>query len=389
MRLSRNVVVLSWVSFFQDAASEMLYPVLPLFLTTVLGAPPVAIGVIEGLAEGTASLLKGVSGRLADVYARRPLVAAGYGISTVAKGLLALATGWPFVLACRVLDRAGKGLRTSPRDALIATDTPPELRGRAFGFHRAFDTAGAVVGPLLGLALYEAVHREMRPLFLFAVIPAAVSVSLIAFVREGSAPKAPAEAKGGACFTPAYRRVVGFLAVFGLANFSDAFVILRVKQLGLGFAAVMLAYALYNASYAILSYPAGIVSDRLSRPLVFAVGLLLFAVAYLGFGLAGSAPWAWGLLAVYGAYAALTDGVGKAWICDLLPPESMGAGLGFYQGIVGAASLIAGIWAGLAWGEDGRLPFLISGSVVCALVGVLSLQRSKFGLVEREGIQRH
>jgi len=360
---------------------------LPLFLTTVLGAPPVAIGVIEGVAEGTASLLKGVSGRLADFYARRPLVAAGYGISTVAKGLLVFATGWGFVLICRVLDRAGKGLRTSPRDALIAADTPPELRGRAFGFHRAFDTAGAVVGPLLGLALYEAVHHEMRPLFLFAVIPAAMSVLLIGFVREGgSARVVRAETKVRVSFPPAYRRVVGFLAVFGLVNFSDAFVILRVKQLGLGFVAVMLAYALYNASYAFLSYPAGIVSDRLPRPLVFAAGLLLFAVAYVGFGLVGGARWVWLLLVVYGGFAALTDGVGKAWISDLLPGECMGAGLGYYQGIVGAASLIAGIWAGLAWGSDGRLPFLISGSVVCALAAILSFQRHRFGALKREGI---
>lgn len=386
MRLSRNVVVLSLVSFFQDAASEMLYPVLPLFLTTVLGAPPVAIGLIEGLAEGTASLLKGVSGHLADSYARRPLVALGYGLSTVAKGLLAFATGWWFVLACRVLDRAGKGLRTSPRDALIAADTPPELRGRAFGLHRAFDTAGAIVGPLLGLALYEVAHREMRPLFLFSVIPAAMSVLLIAFVREGSARTMRPETKGRVSFPPAYRRVVGFLAVFGLVNFSDAFVILRVKQLGLGFVAVMLAYALYNASYALLSYPAGIISDRLPRPLVFAAGLLLFAIAYVGFGLADEAASAWWLLAIYGAYAALTDGVGKAWVSDLLPPESMGAGLGYYQGIVGGASLLAGIWAGLAWGSNGRLPFLISGLVVCILAGVLSLQRHRFGSLKREGI---
>jgi MFS family permease len=389
MPLSRNVVVLSWVSFFQDAASEMLYPVLPIFLTTVLGAPPAAIGLIEGLAEGTASVLKGVSGRWADAYARRPLVAAGYGLSTVAKGLLFLATGWPFVLACRVLDRAGKGLRTSPRDALIAAETPPELRGRAFGFHRAFDTAGAVVGPLLGLALYEALHHEMRPLFFFAVIPALMSTALIAFVREGPARPMRAQATERASLPPGYRRVVGFLAVFGLVNFSDAFVILRIKQLGLGFVAVMLAYALYNASYALLSYPAGIVSDRLPRPLVFAVGLLFFAAAYLGFGLTCDAGWVWWLLAVYGGYAALTDGVGKAWVSGLLPQAAMGTGLGFYQGIVGAASLAGGILAGLAWGANGRLPFLISGSVVCILVGVLWLQRNKFGLLEREGIQRH
>jgi MFS family permease len=361
----------------------MLYPVLPLFLTTALGAPPLAIGIIEGLAEGTASLLKGVSGRLADVYARRPLVAAGYGLSSIAKGLLAFATGWPFVLACRVLDRAGKGVRTSPRDALIASDTPPALRGRAFGFHRAFDTAGAVVGPLLGLALYEALHHEMRRLFLFAVIPASMSVLLVAFVREravGKTPKTASASPERVRFSSAYRRAAIFLGLFGLVNFSDAFIILRVKQLGLGFAAVMLAYTLYNASYALLSYPAGIVSDRLPRSSVFGVGLLLFAFAYLGFGRADAAWQAWLLLPIYGAYAALTDGVGKAWIAGLLSAENMGGGLGLYQGITGGASLLAGIWAGLAWGSGGATPFLISGWVTCILAIVLLTQRRRFEL---------
>src|SRR5436309_5712509 len=182
--LSRNVVVPSWVSFFQDAASEMLYPVLPLFLTGVLGAPPSVVGLLEGVAEGTASVMKAVSGRLADIRRRRPLVASGYGVSSLSKLGIGLATGWPVVLVARFADRFGKGLRTSPRDALIAADTPPEDRGRAFGFHRALDTAGAVVGPLAGLALYEALDHRLRPLFFVAFLPAAASVALIALVRE-------------------------------------------------------------------------------------------------------------------------------------------------------------------------------------------------------------
>src|SRR3954463_15847040 len=183
-RIPRNVRVLSAVSFFQDAASEMLYPVLPLFLTGVLGAPPSVLGLIEGVAEGTASVGKAVSGRLADRFRRRPLVALGYGISSLSKPLIGLAQGWGLVLGARFFDRVGKGVRTSPRDALIAAETTPEIRGRAFGLHRAADTAGAVLGPLLGLALYEALDHQLRPLFLFAAIPAFISVGLIALVRE-------------------------------------------------------------------------------------------------------------------------------------------------------------------------------------------------------------
>src|SRR4051794_17187730 len=187
-KVPRNVKVLSAVSFFQDAASELLYPVLPLFVTGVLGAPPSALGLIEGVAEGTASGAKAVSGRLADRRRRRPLVAAGYGISSLAKPLIGLATGWGLVLVARFVDRLGKGLRTSPRDALIAADTPPELRGRAFGFHRAADTAGAVVGPLLGLGLYEALDHRLRLLFFIAAGPAMISVALVWLVRERPGP---------------------------------------------------------------------------------------------------------------------------------------------------------------------------------------------------------
>lgn len=376
-RLPRNVVVLSWVSFFQDAASELLYPVLPLFLTTVLGAPVSVVGLIEGVAEGTASVMKAVSGRLADRRRRRPLVGLGYGISSLSKLLVGLATAWPLVLVARFTDRFGKGLRTSPRDALIAADTPVAQRGRAFGFHRAADSAGAIVGPLLGLALYELLHHRLRPLFFVAFIPALVSVALIALVHEAprdvvdvALPGAPSRAHR----LPArYWRIVAFLTLFGLANFSDALVILRVKNLGLGFVGVVGAYALYNAVYSLASYPAGVLSDRFPRRLVFAVGLGVFAIAYTGLGLVTTSAWVWLLLPLYGSYTALTDGVGKAWIADLVPDAAVGSGLGYYQGLAGGAALVAGVWAGLAWGRAGRLPLVVSGTVTAALAVVLAL----------------
>jgi len=373
-RLSPNVLVLSWVSFLQDAASEMLYPVLPIFLTAVLGAPVAVVGLVEGAAEGTASVMKWVSGRLADRRRRKPLVAEGYGTSSIAKLLIGFATGWPLVLFARVADRFGKGLRTTPRDALIAADTPPELRGHAFGFHRAMDSAGAVVGPLLGLALYEALDHRIRPLFFLAFIPAAASVALIALVREHRGVPAPAMGPAVAPRRPlpgSYWRVVLFLTLFGLANFTDALLILRAKELGLSFVQIILVYTLYNAAYSLLSYPAGAVSDRLPRRLVFAAGLGVFAVAYIGLGVVHSAGWVWVLLPFYGAYTALTDGVSKAWVADLLPADRMGTGLGVYYGLTGSAALVAGVWAGLAWGGTGHLPLVISGVAVAILAVVL------------------
>ncbi|MEI2702379.1 MAG: MFS transporter [Baekduia sp.] len=374
--MPRNVVVLSWVSFFQDTASEMLYPVFPLFVTGTLGAPPAVLGLIEGVAEATASIGKAISGRLADRMRRRPLVALGYGISSASKPLIGLAGAWPLALAGRFADRAGKGLRTSPRDALLAADAPPEIRGRAFGLHRAADSAGAVLGPLLGLALYQALDERLRPLFLIAAVPAAISVALIALVRErpnpGPGPVAgPAAPTSAGALPRRYWRLVAVLGVFSLVNFSDALLILRAEELGLGFASIICAYALYNAVYAALSLPAGALSDRVPRRLVYATGLIAFSVAYLGLGAADDGWWVWILFPVYGAYTALTDGVGKAWVVDVLPSELLGTGLGFFQGISGGCVLIASLWAGLMWGGDGRVPLLVSGAAVAAIAGLL------------------
>jgi MFS family permease len=326
---------------------------------------------------------KALSGRLADRFRRKPLVAIGYGISSLSKPIIGLAQGWGLVLGARFTDRVGKGLRTSPRDALIAADTPPEMRGAAFGFHRAADTAGAVVGPLIGLGLYELLDHKLRPLFFVAFVPAAISVALIAFVREHPpAPEQIAKARREPLFPapgilpPRYWRVVALVGVFGLVNFSDAFIILRASDLGLGFVSIVLAYVLYNVVYAGLSYPAGALSDRIPRRYVFAAGLAIFSVAYIGLGLADSSGWVWVLLPLYGAYTALTDGVAKAWIADLLPAPVMGTGLGLFQGITGGCALLAGIWAGFAWGHDGSTPLVIAGAVAAVVAGAVALART-------------
>jgi len=371
--LSPTVRVLSWVSFFQDTASEMLYPVLPIFLTTVLGAPVAIVGLIEGIAEGTASVMKALAGRLADIRRRRPLVAGGYGLSSLGKLVIGFAGAWPVVLVGRFADRVGKGLRGPPRDAMIADATAPAARGRAFGFHRAADTAGAVVGPLIGLGLYEVMGHRIRPLFFVAFVPAAVSVVLIFLVHErphrDEGDELPVWSLQG--FPARYWRLMAFLGLFALVNFSDALLILRAKHLGLGFAAIVLVYALYNLSYAALSYPAGVLSDRVPRRLVFGAGLAVFAVAYAGLGLARDGVWVWVLLPLYGCYTALTDGVSRAWVADVVAGEVVGTALGTYAAFSGAGAVIAGVWAGLAWQGSGTTPLLVSGIVVAVLAVVL------------------
>jgi MFS family permease len=375
--LSRNVYVVSLVSFFQDTASELLYPVLPFFVTGVLGAPPAVLGAIEGLADGIASAMKAVSGRLADLRQRRPLVAGGYGISAAGKVMLAAAGAWPMVMLARATDRVGKGLRGPPRDAIIADETTPTNRGRAFGFHRAADTAGAVVGPLIGLALYEAVGGRFRPLLWIAVIPAVISVALVFAIRERPHPglhtRQPWVVRG---LPRRYWRVVTITGLFALVNFPDTLLLLRADSLGFGFSGVVGLYVLYNLSYAALSYPAGVVSDRLDRRLVYAIGMVVFAVSYLAFGLISSPAWLWLIFPVYGAYTALTDGVSRAWIADIVPGAQRGTALGVQSAVSGFGLLVAGTWAGLAWHGTGHVPFVISAVVVFVLAGVVLASRS-------------
>jgi MFS family permease len=366
--------VVAGVSFLQDTASEMLYPVLPLFVVGVLAAPPAALGVIEGVAETAAAVAKVGAGARADRVRRRPMIGAGYTMSAVAKPAIGLAMAWPMVLVARVADRLGKGIRGAPRDALIADETTPTDRGRAFGFHRAADTAGAVVGPLLGLALYHLVGERLRPLFFLAFIPAIASAALVLLVRERPHPR---PAAGATPFDPrrlgeGYWRAIAPLIVFACLNFTDALVLLRADELGLGFSGVVLAYVLYNVVYAALSYPAGRWSDRRQRSQVFAVGLVVFAIAYTGLGLATSSGWVWVLLPLYGAFTALTDGVGKAWISDVVPTDLRGTGLGTYGALSGLGMLVAGLWAGLVWGDDGSLPFLVAGPLALVVAAVVA-----------------
>ena len=373
--LTRNLVVLSLVSLLQDAASELLYPLLPIYLTAVLGAPPSVVGAVEGAAEGAASLTKVVSGPLGDRFARRGLIATGYGMAALGKLIVAAAGGWPAVLVGRVVDRLGKGLRGAPRDALLVDGVKPAERGRVFGFHRTMDTLGAVIGPLLGLAGYELFDHQIRPVLFIAVIPAVLSVLLIAWVRER--PRDPPPAVRSSIFAETrrlprrYWGVVSFLVAFSIANFPDALLLLRLKQIGFSVVTVILAYVGYNVVYALASFPAGALADRFGRPVVYGVGLAFFAVGYLGLGITTNTATAWALIVVYGLFTACYDGVGKAWISTIVGDRLQSSAQGVFQGLSGFAMLAAGLWAGFLWGADGRLPLLISGAVGAVFAAVL------------------
>lgn len=360
-------MVLSVVSLLQDAASELLYPLLPIYLTTVLGAPASVVGAVEGAAEGVASLTKVVSGPLGDQFTRRPLIATGYGTAALGKVIVAAAGAWPGVLAGRVVDRLGKGLRGAPRDALLVDGVPPTERGRVYGFHRTMDTLGAVIGPLLGLAGYELFHHQIRPVLLLAVIPAVLSTLLIAWVRERprDRPRSPRKAilaRTGE-LPRGYWNVVVFLVLFSVANFPDALLLLRLKQIGFSVVGVILAYVGYNAVYAVASFPAGALADRLGRPVVYGFGLVFFAVSYLGLGSTTNTALAAALIVGYGLFTACYDGVGKAWVSTIVDKELQSSAQGLFQGLSGFAVFAAGLWAGYLWGANGQLPLLISGTV--------------------------
>jgi MFS family permease len=396
--LTRNLAILTLVSLTQDAASELLYPLLPLFLTGVLAAPPVVLGLVEGSAEAAAGISKYVAGRWSDGRARRPFVTAGYGLAALGKILVAAAFAWPVVLVGRVVDRLGKGVRSAPRDALIAASVPREDYGRAFGFHRTGDTLGAVIGPLIALAGLALLNGDVRAVMWWAVVPAVLSTVLTLLVVEKRRERGVAEPNDQAApaagpthvgrraavprspLPPEFWRVTIVLVGIAVVNFPDVLLLLRVSELGFTTTQVVLAYVVYNLVYTLGSYPAGALSDRLPRPLVYGVGLIAFAVAYTGLGLVGHSGWVFVLLAVYGVFPAFTDGVGKAWISTLVTDEHRGRAQGVFQSLSNGAVFVAGLWAGLTWTlgpGSGVVPLLVSGSLGLVAGVVLVLGRHR------------
>ncbi|MDT7689174.1 MAG: hypothetical protein QOE46_1933 [Acidobacteriota bacterium] len=415
-RLPRNVVAISFVSLLNDASSEIIYPMLPAFLALALGASPRAIGVVEGVAESVSSLVKLFSGYLSDRTGRRKgLVVFGYGLASVVRPLLALATSWYQVLAVRFTDRVGKGLRSSPRDAMIADAAPPAERGLAFGFHRAMDHGGAVLGPLIGLAALWWVAADpktptatdYKTIFLFASVPALLAMLVLIFAvrethargtaktgAEKSASKAPLDVAHAAPaastkprltlrgFDSNFKRFLFVVALFTLSNSTDAFLIRRAQMAGVSTGqGTLLLWSALHLSKVLSSVVGGDLSDRVGRKTLIVAGWLLYAAVYLGFARVSTSTEAWGLFLIYGVYFGLAEGAEKALVADLVRPEQRGTAYGLYNLAFGVTVLPASLLMGALW--DWRGPataFVVSaviGSTAALLLGLTVSPKDK------------
>ena len=389
--LNPNVFFLGIVSFLTDVSSEMIFTLIPLFLSNVLGAATTIIGLIGGLSESADAIFRIFSGWLSDRIGKRKFLAvAGYSISTVAKPFMYLASTWGVVLGVRFSDRIGKGIRTSPRDALIADSVSPEERGKGFGLHRAMDTAGAVLGLSIAAIVIYLVQggglalslKTYQWLVLIGIVPAVLAVViLIRFVKERERrPPSPGTPRPGfnliklaAGFDTRFKVFLAVMAVFTIGNSSDFFVILRAQNLGSSVFHIVLMLVLFNATYAAISLPAGKLSDRLGRRRVIAFGWGVYALVYLGFALATNLWQVWLLFAAYGIYYGIVDGVARAFVADLVPAEKRGTAYGLYHGVVGLTLLPASLIAGWMWqAYSPSAPFFFGASLACAaMIGMM------------------
>ncbi|MEX2182099.1 MAG: MFS transporter [Gemmatimonadaceae bacterium] len=376
--LPRNVKALAAVSFLTDLASEIIYPLLPLFLSRVLGVSVAALGVIEGVAESVSALLRAPAGWWSDrVRRRKPLVVWGYSIAGLVRPLIGLATGTGQVLAIRVTDRFGKGIRTAPRDALIADSVEPSQRGYAYGLHRASDNFGAVFGPLIAWVVLTMQWADLRTLFLWTAVPGVLAiVLLVVFVREAPrlempvdavAPPAPSDPPLGAPFW----RLLAVIFLFTLSLSTDAFLLLRASQLGVATALIPILWAMLHVMKSGSSVIAGALSDRYGRRPLILGGWAVYALVYLGFGAATDAWHAWALFAVYGLYFGLSEGPEKALVADLAPPTRRGAAFGWFNAAVGVAALPASVLFGLVWERFGPTTAFTMGATIAAVAALL------------------
>lgn len=377
--ISKQVIFLGLVSFFTDFASEMLYPVTPIFLTSVLGASMVTVGIIEGIAEVTAGLLKGYFGVLSDKLGKRSIfVLAGYGLSGLVKSIPGIFPNIPVVVASRILDRVGKGIRTSPRDALLAANAK-ENTGAVFGFHRSMDTFGAVAGPLVAIGVLTLLPGDFRTVYLLAFLP-----SLFAFfftLKVHDKQSAPGPTKKNLIkqlwkISPReYKLLVLVMSIFSFVNSSDVFLILKSKEITGSDTSAILGYVFYNLVYAFLAYPIGILSDKIGKKNVFVIGLFSFSAVYLGFALNGDFIYTLALFILYGVYSAASEGVTRAWVSDLIPEEYRGSAIGLLNFLTSIFIMAGSVLAGYLWDEFGaKVPFLISaltGFIMAILIFIL------------------
>jgi len=375
--LPRTVWLLGLISLVNDAASDMIYPLVPLYLTSVLMAGPKALGLIEGIAEGTASLVKLAAGVMADrMRHTKRFVIAGYGLAGFARPLIAITTSWLGVLACRFADRVGKGLRTAPRDALLNLSVRADQRGLAFGFHRAMDNFGAVIGPLAAAGLL-ALGVPLRTVLASAIVPAIIVLLLTAYVREpehAALPKPIAFTWNLREFPLMFKRYLIVLALFMLGNSSNMFLLLRAKELGLSEANVPVLWALVSLVAAVFSTPLSALSDRIERRSLIIGGWSVYAVFYLLFGLMPARPWLlWPMFAGYGLFLAATEGAEKALVADMVPREQSGTAFGWYNLVVGIVLLPASVVFGWLWATLSPLTAFAFGSG-CALLAAALLR---------------
>jgi MFS family permease len=373
--LTRNLILLTMVSLAQDAASELLYPLLPILLTGVIGAAPLALGLIEGCAEAAAGFTKLISGKSSDRLGRKPFVISGYSLAGVGKALVVVATSWQLVFLGRVTDRIGKGMRGAPRDALISDSVDKAHLGKAFGFHRTGDNIGAVIGPgiaLIGLALLDG---DVRAVAMWALIPAIVSGLLTLFIKENFAKPKKVEVKVKQKHPPlpaTLKKSITILVLIQLTNIPDVLLLLRLHDIGFSTQGVVLSYMLFSGVTVLAAFPGGAIADRYSPRIVYAVGLVAFATAYATLGLAQNHTVALIALALYGLFPALTDGVGKAWIAGMSEASHRGRAQGVYQASMNFAVLGAGIWGGAMWSKgDIQWPLIIA--AVGAIIGAIVL----------------
>jgi len=370
---------LGFVSLLMDVSSELIHSLLPVFMVTALGASALTVGLIEGAAEATALIVKVFSGALSDYWGRRkPLAVLGYGLGALAKPLFALATGVGLVVAARLMDRVGKGIRGAPRDALVADISPPELRGAAFGLRQSLDTVGAFLGPLLAMGLMILWANDFRAVFWVAVVPAFLSVALLFFgVQEPERAASrvrvnPIQRENLARLTRAYWWVVAIGAIFTLARFSEAFLVLRAAQGGLPIALTPLVLVAMNVVYALAAYPFGRLSDRVSHEKLMVLGLLLLVAADAALAWSDHWTWVWAGITLWGLHLGATQGLLATMVADAAPPDLRGTAYGLFNIVCGLATLVASGLAGLLWDRLGAPATFLAGAAFCvaALVAV-------------------
>ena len=380
-KIPRQVVVLGLVSLFTDFASEMLYPITPIFLTTVLGASMAVVGIIEGIAEVTAGFLKGYFGNLSDRIGKRSIfIVLGYGISGAVKSLPGFLITIPSVVVSRVIDRVGKGLRTAPRDALLASYADGNT-GAVFGFHRSMDTLGAVIGPLAAILLLFIFPGKYAWIYLFALIPSLFAIGFTFIVKDVKPKRKSSASKNYSHFfknSPhEYKTLLILFTLFSLVNSSDVFLILKSKQISHSDLSAILGYVFYNIIYAASSYPTGMLAGKFGKKNIFVVGLIIFSITYLGFALNAENIFIWILFALYGIYASSTEGVTKAWVSDLVPDEFRGSAIGLLTMFSSFSIMFGSFLTGIMWDRFGsQVPFLVS-SVVSIVIAIILFSKRK------------